>query len=120
MQGKKRNRIILKTVSGDVQIPWAVYWNDEFFSHKDFEIVLGKSLIEDVKVDLNKIPHILIGGSTGSGKSFLLKHLLLQCIKKELRFILRTLKVALTFAEYGVKSAYLLWISTNFYMTWMT
>ena len=82
MQGKKRNRIILKTVSGDIQIPWAVYWRDAYLSHKDFEIVLGKSLLEDVKVDLNKIPHILIGGSTGSGKSFLLKHLLLQCVKK--------------------------------------
>lgn len=82
MQGKKRKRIILKTVSGDIQIPWAIIWKDAYLSHKDFEIVLGKSLLEDIKVDLNKIPHILIGGSTGSGKSFLLKHLLLQCIKK--------------------------------------
>ena len=42
-QGKKRNRIILKTVSGDIQIPWVVYWKDEYLSNKDFEIILGKS-----------------------------------------------------------------------------
>ncbi|MBO4941450.1 MAG: DUF87 domain-containing protein [Clostridia bacterium] len=81
-QGKRRNRIILNTVSGDIQIPWAVDWKDEYLRNKDFEIILGRGLLKDISVDLNKIPHILIGGSTGSGKSFLLKHLLLQCFKK--------------------------------------
>ena len=33
-------------------------------------------------VDLAKIPHILLGGSTGSGKTVLLKTLLMQAIRK--------------------------------------
>lgn len=81
-QGKRRNRIVLKTVSGDIQIPWRVDWEDNYLIHKDFELVLGCGLLEDITVDLNKIPYILIGGSTGSGKSVLLKHLLFQCVKK--------------------------------------
>ena len=81
-QGRKRNRIILKTVSGDMHIPTIANWRDEYLSYRDFEIILGRGLIEDVTIDLNTIPHILIGGSTGSGKSVLLKHLLLQCVRK--------------------------------------
>ena len=36
-----------------------------------------------VKINLAKIPHILLGGSTGSGKSVLLKLLIMQCVKKD-------------------------------------
>jgi S-DNA-T family DNA segregation ATPase FtsK/SpoIIIE len=43
---------------------------------------LGESFTGPVSVDLVKVPHILLGGSTGSGKSVLLKLLLMQAIKK--------------------------------------
>ena len=33
-------------------------------------------------IDLSVVPHVLIGGSTGSGKSVLLKNLLMQCVFK--------------------------------------
>ena len=47
-------------------------------------LVLGKGVAEPVTVNLAKIPHILLGGSTGSGKSVLLKLLLMQAIKKNI------------------------------------
>jgi len=44
--------------------------------------VLGESLTGPVTVNLANIPHILLGGSTGSGKSVLLKLLLMQSLRK--------------------------------------
>lgn len=45
-------------------------------------LVLGKSYTGPVTVNLAYIPHILLGGSTGSGKSALLKLLLMQALHK--------------------------------------
>jgi S-DNA-T family DNA segregation ATPase FtsK/SpoIIIE len=45
-------------------------------------IVLGQSLFEDVIVNLNSTPHILVGGSTGSGKTTMLKVIIQQALQK--------------------------------------
>ena len=45
-------------------------------------MTLGESHLGLMTVNLNHIPHILIGGSTGSGKSILLKSLLMQAYRK--------------------------------------
>ena len=42
----------------------------------------GKPPTGPVTVNLTNIPHILLGGSTGSGKSVLLKLLLMQALRK--------------------------------------
>ena len=51
-------------------------------SRQSFVLSLGESFTGPVTVDLAKIPHILLGGATGSGKSVLLKLLLMQAKKK--------------------------------------
>lgn len=43
-------------------------------------LVLGRGLTGDIVIDLNRTPHILIGGNTGSGKTVLLRCLLWQAI----------------------------------------
>ena len=43
-------------------------------------ISLGRSLAGDVLLDLKQIPHVLVGGITGSGKTVLLKSILFQLI----------------------------------------
>lgn len=47
------------------------------------KIILGESLLEPVVVDLNITPHMLIGGGTGSGKTVLLRLILMQLLKKK-------------------------------------
>ena len=49
---------------------------------ESFVLVLGESLTGAVTVNLTNIHHILLGGSTGSGKSVLLKLLLMQSLLK--------------------------------------
>ena len=59
-----------------------LFWKESYLSPKSFVLVLGESYTGPVTVNLAHIPHILLGGSTGSGKSMLLKLLLLQALHK--------------------------------------
>lgn len=81
-EGKNKKRLILHTVTGDCKLPKFMYWQEKYLSNNDFELVLGQSMLGKITVNLAKIPHILLGGSTGSGKSVLLKLLIMQCVKK--------------------------------------
>ena len=80
--GAGKSRILLYTVPARTDLPDVINWNHKLLSKESFILVLGESFIGPVTVDLVKIPHILLGGSTGSGKSVLLKLLLMQAIQK--------------------------------------
>ena len=80
--GKNKRSIMLYTVPAGNQLTSRIEWNDSYLIKDSSTLVLGKSLLGIVTVDLAKIPHILLGGSTGSGKSVLLKLLLMQAVKK--------------------------------------
>ena len=80
--GEKRESICMYTIAAVNDIPKILRWRDEYISKDNFVLVLGKSVTGPVTVNLAHIPHILLGGSTGSGKSVLLKLLLMQAIKK--------------------------------------
>ena len=79
---KGKSRVMLYAVPAASDLPPLLRWKDEYLSPENFVLTLGESLTGPVQVDLNKIPHILLGGSTGSGKSVLLKLLLMQAVKK--------------------------------------
>lgn len=81
-EGKNKRSILLCTVPAGNQLSSRIEWSDSYLIKDSSTLVLGKSLLGTVTVDLAKIPHILLGGSTGSGKSVLLKLLLMQAIKK--------------------------------------
>lgn len=57
-------------------------WKDKYLSTQSFVLNLGESFTDPVSVDQSRVPHILLGGATGSGKSVLLKLLLMQANKK--------------------------------------
>lgn len=64
------------------EFPSVLHWDSSHLSPESFVLNLGVSLVGNVSVDLRKTPHILLGGSTGSGKSRLLKLLVWQALQK--------------------------------------
>ena len=73
---------ILDAVPAGDDLPEVLKWKDSYLSPKSFVLVLGESYTGPITVNLAHIPHILLGGSTGSGKSVLLKLLLMQALRK--------------------------------------
>lgn len=81
-QSKNGRRMILHTVSARSALPAMLHWKDSYLNKDDFVLTLGESLNGRETTNLAKMPHLLLGGSTGSGKSVLLKLLIMQCVKK--------------------------------------
>ncbi len=81
-EGKNKRIILLSIIDSNNKLSDNISWNDEYLIEDNSTLVFGKSIMGLVTVDIAKIPHILLGGSTGSGKSVLLKSLLMQSIKK--------------------------------------
>ena len=64
-------------IDGENRLSDFIEWSENMLSKECFEIVLGEGYSGRVSVNISKIPHMLIGGSTGSGKSILLKLVLM-------------------------------------------
>lgn len=79
---KAKSRVLLYAVSAESDLPERIEWQEQNLSRKNFVLVLGEGYMGPVTVNLANIPHILVGGSTGSGKSVLLKLLLMQALHK--------------------------------------
>ena len=79
---KGKSRVLMYAVSARDDLPEVLKWKDSYLSPKSFVLVLGESYTGPVTINLAHIPHILLGGSTGSGKSVLLKLLLMQSLRK--------------------------------------
>lgn len=82
VQGKDKQHVLVECVSAKNKLPNIITWNETDLSKKEFELLIGVSQFGRESIDINTTPHVLIGGGTGSGKSKLLKLLLIQCIKK--------------------------------------
>ena len=80
--GKSKSRVLVYAVPAQTRLPELLRWSDAYLSPDSFVLTLGESLTGPVTVNLAHIPHILLGGSTGSGKSVLLKLLLMQSLRK--------------------------------------
>ena len=80
---KGRKIFCLYTVPAISELPSYIHWKGNTSKNdSDFTLILGEGYMGPVTVDLTVIPHILLGGSTGSGKTVLLKMLLMQAMEK--------------------------------------
>ena len=95
--GKGKSRVLVYAVPAQIDLPEIICWKGKYLSPDSFVLVLGESLLGPVTVNLAHIPHILLGGSTGSGKSVLLKLLLMQAMKKGARVYIADFKGGVDF-----------------------
>ena len=77
-----RKTVCVYTLPAENEWPALLPWKTQYLSQDSFVLVLGESLLGRVTINLAHVPHILLGGSTGSGKSGLLKLLLMQALSK--------------------------------------
>ena len=96
---KGKSRVLLYAVPAGEDWPEVLRWDVSCLSHKSFVLVLGEGYAGPVTVNLAHVPHILLGGSTGSGKSVLLKLLLMQCIKKRAKVFIADFKGGVDFPK---------------------
>ena len=94
--GDKSSHIIVTGCKGKFDEGTDLYWND-YYLEKENVFVLGEAIGFRVTVDLENIPHILIGGATGSGKTYLLKHIIYQAIKKNYEIYIADFKGGLDY-----------------------
>ena len=80
--GSGKSRVLIHAVPAVSDLPDMIQWKDKYLSQQSFILNLGESFTGPVTADLARVPHILLGGATGSGKSGLLKLLLMQANKK--------------------------------------
>lgn len=80
--GKNTQHVIIKAIDFARKSQETIMWKDAYLSSDDFILKLGESYFGDESFNLAVTPHVLIGGGSGSGKSKLLKLILMQSIKK--------------------------------------
>ena len=108
-EGKHQNRMLLHIVASSDKLPEKILWTEDHMVDDDCTLVLGQTVAgTDVTADLSRMPHILIGGATGSGKTVLLKHLLWQCISKGAEVYIADFKGGVDFGCFWEKHATLI------------
>lgn len=81
--GKDHCTVTVKAVPANTNLGTLIPWSDRYINlDNDADFILGRSLTGDVRIDIDKQPMALIGGSTGSGKTVLAFTLLVQALKR--------------------------------------
>ncbi len=96
--GENKKIIKLTTVPNECKIPEMIEWNDSNIQ-KSAVMIVGVGAIEKVTFNLNRTPHVLIAGETGSGKSVILRELLWQMIYQGCRLYMIDFKGGVEFGK---------------------
>lgn len=79
LQGDDKQTVIINAIDGDAKIKEMLEWKDEYIKQEG-KITLGRNAIKEIGFDLNKAPHVLAAGETGSGKSVILRCIFWQML----------------------------------------
>lgn len=91
--------IKLHTIPTSEALSTNLLWENNFITDKDFVLTAGQGMLDEVTFDLNKYPHALIAGVTGSGKSVILRCMLWQCISKGAKIYMIDFKGGVEFGQ---------------------
>lgn len=108
LPGNDKQHTIIKAVNGNGGKNNMIMWNDEYLSNDDFVLALGESYFGIESIDISTTPHVLIGGGSGSGKSKLLKLLLMEARKKNAVIYLSDFKGGLDYPAIWHKACHII------------
>lgn len=98
-EGANKRITELYTVPSDFKIPSMLPWNDGYLQERDGMVVIGESDLDQLSFDLNRVPHVLAAGETGSGKSVILRMILWQLINQGCRLYMIDFKGGVEFGK---------------------
>lgn len=97
-QGDDKQTVIINAIDGDAKIKKILEWNDDYIKQEG-QITLGRNAIKEIGFDLNKAPHVLAAGETGSGKSVILRCIFWQMLMQGSETIMIDFKGGLEFGK---------------------
>ncbi|CUO57597.1 DNA translocase FtsK [Fusicatenibacter saccharivorans] len=74
--------VIIKGIPRGGELNKVLTWEDTMIDEREFVLRLGRGYFEEMEWNIAEIPHCLLGGGSGSGKTILLKGMLRQAIIK--------------------------------------
>jgi S-DNA-T family DNA segregation ATPase FtsK/SpoIIIE len=77
-----KKQVKLTTVGSGHKLSEDILWDDKYISGKDGVVVVGENILTPISFDLNRTPHVLAAGETGSGKSVTLRCMFYQFVQK--------------------------------------
>ena len=95
--GNSKRVVRVVTLPGDFRIPEKINWSDTLIRKDSGVITVGKSAQGEITFDLNRVPHVLAAGETGSGKSVILRLILWQFINQGSRVYMLDFKGGVEF-----------------------
>lgn len=107
---KNKQIIVMTTIPSTYRLPVSTrdnpyWWSDTYMAEGEAVVNVGMHLLDPIHVDLNKFPHMLVAGTTGSGKSILIQSLIWQLSYKGARLFLFDFKGGIEFSgiweQYG-------------------
>jgi DNA segregation ATPase FtsK/SpoIIIE and related proteins len=99
-EGGNKKICQITTVPPECKIPDKINWDDDKLQDKDGVVIVGEGALEKLTFDLNRTPHVLAAGETGSGKSVILRSILWQLISKGARVYMIDFKGGV---EFGIR-----------------
>ena len=98
-EGNNKKIVELVTVPSSFKISEMILWDDSYIKGEDGVLCIGESDLDKVVFDLNRTPHVLAAGETGSGKSVILRAILWQMINKGARVYMLDFKGGVEFSK---------------------
>lgn len=80
--GETTDYMIVHVAKAGITLPRSVTWDQQYLPKEHTLFTLGVSYLGPYMIDISNVPHLLLGGETGSGKSQLMKLLLAQAIMR--------------------------------------
>lgn len=87
---------VVKMHTSKEKLKEKIDWDDKNLLSEG-KLTIGENLLGPIKFDLNKSPHVLVAGETGSGKSVTLGVILWQLIKQECKIYMTDFKGGVEF-----------------------